>query len=193
VIAFASVNAQELKGSARSVPGLHIRDALDAVAKRHPHLMQKFGGHAMAAGLSLQLAHYSAFSAAFADEVARRLSPDDLQQKMMSDGELSDEDICLDTAVLLRESGPWGQTFPEPLFDNHFFIKEQHIVGGKHLKMSLSLTENSRPFDAIAFFVDVEKWPNHRAHKIHAAYRLDVNEYQGRRKVQLLVEELVLR
>jgi single-stranded-DNA-specific exonuclease len=190
VIAFASLNEHELKGSARSVPGLHIRDALDAVAKRYPTLIQKFGGHAMAAGLSLSVENYPAFSAAFAEEVARHLSPEDLQQKRVSDGELAETEITLDTAALLRESGPWGQAFPEPLFDNQFYIREQYIVGGKHLKMSLSLTEDSAPIDAIAFFVDLEKWPNHRAYKIHAAYRLDVNEYQGRKKVQLLVEDL---
>jgi single-stranded-DNA-specific exonuclease len=192
VIAFASINPEELKGSARSVPGLHIRDVLDAVAKRHPHLIQKFGGHAMAAGLSLRLEHYTAFSAAFAEEVACRLSVEDLQQKRWSDGELIEQEMTLEIASLLRESGPWGQAFPEPLFDNIFFIQEQYIVGGKHLKMVLRLTEDSPPLEAIAFFVDVEKWPNHRADKVHAAYRLDVNVYQGRKKVQLLVEDLVV-
>lgn len=192
VIAFASINENELKGSARSVPGLHIRDALDAIAKRHPTLIRKFGGHAMAAGLSLHPEHYAAFNAAFAEEVARHLSAEDLKEHIISDGELSDTEITLEIATLLRESGPWGQTFPEPLFDNHFYLREQYIVGGKHLKMSLSLTENGTLIDAIAFFVDTEKWPNHRADKIHAAYRLDVNEYQNRKKVQLLIEDLVL-
>lgn len=190
VIAFASIAENELKGSARSVQGLHIRDALDAIAKRHPNLIHKFGGHAMAAGLSLSLENYPAFSAAFAEEVARHLSPEDLQRKRISDGELSETEINTDVATLLREAGPWGQAFPEPLFDNQFYIREQYIVGGKHLKMSLSLTENSAPIDAIAFFIDPEKWPNHQAQKLHVAYRLDVNEYQGRRKVQLMVEEM---
>lgn len=192
VIAFASINEHELKGSARSVFGLHIRDALDAIAKRHPTLIQKFGGHAMAAGLSLRAENYAAFSAAFAEEVARHLSEDDLQEHLVTDGELTEVEITLEMASLLREAGPWGQAFPEPLFDNHFYIREQYIVGGKHLKMSLSLTENSAPIDAISFFIDMEKWPNHRAQKIHAAYRLDVNEYQHRKKVQLLVEDLIL-
>jgi len=192
VIAFATINDHEFKGSARSVAGLHIRDTLDAVAKRHPTLIQKFGGHAMAAGLSLRAENYAAFSAAFAEEVARHLSAEDLQQKMVSDGELSEVEMTLDMAALLRESGPWGQAFPEPLFDNVFYIRDQYIVGGKHLKMSVSLTENGTALDAIAFFVDVEKWPNHRARQVQVAYRLDVNEYQGRKKVQLLVEDLVL-
>jgi single-stranded-DNA-specific exonuclease len=192
VIAFASLNDQELKGSARSVPGLHIRDALDAIAKRHPTLIQKFGGHAMAAGVSLQLANYSAFSTAFAEEIGRHLAEEDLQQKIQSDGELAETEITMDVAHLLREAGPWGQAFPEPLFDNHFYIKEQYLVGGKHLKMSLSLTENGTPIEAIAFFVDIEKWPNHRAQKVHVVYRLDINEYQNRKKLQLLIENLQL-
>lgn len=192
VIAFAAINEYELKGSARSVPGLHMRDALDAIAKRHPTFIQKFGGHAMAAGVSLHREHYLAFKEAFAEEVARHLSNEDLEQKRISDGELSELDLNIEVATLLREAGPWGQGFPEPLFDNHFYIREQYIVGGKHLKMSLSLTENGMPIEAIAFFVNVEKWPNHRAYKIHAVYKLDVNEYQNRKKVQLLVEEFEL-
>lgn len=190
VIAFATVSDTELKGSARSVAGLHIRDALDAIASRHPTLIRKFGGHAMAAGLSLHPQNYPAFSAAFAIEVARHLSAEDLQQKMLSDGELSAQEITLEVAQLLRDAGPWGQTFPEPLFDNVFYLQGQHIVGGKHLKMTLSLTENGIPVEAIAFFVDLEKWPAHRARQVQAAYRLDVNEYMGRRKIQLLVENL---
>lgn len=190
VIAFASINERELKGSARSVTGFHMRDALDAIAKRHPELIQKFGGHAMAAGLSLTAENFPAFSAAFAEEVARHLSLDDLQGKIFSDGELTAEEIQLEVADLLRNAGPWGQAFPEPLFDNEFYIIEQYLVGGKHLKMSLSLTPQGMPIDAIAFFVNVEQWPNHRAQKMHAAYRLDVNEYQGRRKLQLLIEDL---
>ncbi len=188
VIAFASVSNAELKGSARSVAGLHIRDVLDAIAKRHPSLIHRFGGHAMAAGLSIHPQHYAAFSAAFAEEVARHLSPEDVQQKITSDGELSEHDLNLEVAQLLRDAGPWGQAFPEPLFDNTFYILDQYIVGGKHLKMSLSVAERGALIDAIAFFVDIEKWPNHRAEKIHAVYRLDVNEYQGRKKAQLLVE-----
>ncbi len=192
VIAFAASNEQEIKGSARSIPGLHIKDVLNAIATQHPELIQKFGGHAMAAGLSLRLENYPAFSAAFEQEVARHLSPDDLTQKTLSDGELSDMEITLEIAQLLRDAGPWGQHFSAPLFDNHFYLTHQHIIGGKHLKMSLSLTPDGPTIDAIAFFVDVEKWPNHRAEKIHAAYRLDVNEYQGKKKVQLLVEDWVI-
>lgn len=191
VIAFATINENELKGSARSVPGLHIKDALENMAAQHPTLIQKFGGHAMAAGLSLKLENYPIFKEIFAEEVSRHLSEENLQQKIWSDGELTETDLTLETADLLRTSGPWGQAFPEPLFDNHFYVLEQYIVGGKHLKMLLSLTQEGLPFEAIAFFVDVEKWPNHQAKKIHAAYRLDVNEYQGRKKVQLLIEDWV--
>jgi len=189
VIAFASVGEGEIKGSARSVQGVHIRDVLDAIAKRQPHLISKFGGHAMAAGLSLRLEHYLAFSKAFAEEVARHISEEDLQGKVWSDGELSHEHFNLEVAELLRDAGPWGQNFPEPLFDNYFSIVQQHIVGGKHLKLVLSLLgEKQLTFDAIAFNIDVEKWPNHRAQKIHAAYRLDVNEFRGQRNLQLVIE-----
>lgn len=192
VIAFAQVSDTELKGSARSIAGLHIRDALDAIAKRHPTLIRKFGGHAMAAGLSLHPQHYQAFSAAFAEQVAQQVSTEDLQHCIISDGELTELDMTIEVAHLLRDAGPWGQAFPEPLFDNVFYVHDQYIVGGKHLKMSLSVTEHGDMLDAIAFFVDVEKWPNHRAQKIHAAYRLDINEYQGRKKLQLLLEELTV-
>jgi single-stranded-DNA-specific exonuclease len=192
VIAFARVSEEELKGSARSVPGLNIRDALDAIAKRSPRLIHKFGGHAMAAGLSLHPTHYSDFSQAFAEEVGRHLSLENLQGKLLSDGELSRDDLVLEVADILRESGPWGQGFPEPLFDNYFFVVEQRIVGFKHLKMQLSLPENPTIFDAIAFNVDLEKWPNHRVRKVHAAYRLDVNEFRGQRNVQLLIEYLAV-
>lgn len=191
VIAFARSDAEILKGSARSVNGVHIRDVLDSIAKRHPQLISKFGGHAMAAGLSLHQDNYSAFRQAFAEEVSRHISLDDIQGKILTDGELSSPDISIGTAELLRDAGPWGQAFPEPVFNNYFYVVEQRIVGSKHLKLQLQLEENSQILDAIAFNVDIEKWPNHRANRINTVYRLDINEFRGVKNVQLLIEHLV--
>lgn len=190
VIAFAPVSPHELKGSARSIPQLHIRDALDVVAKRHPELIVKFGGHAMAAGLSIQREHFQAFSQAFAQVVGEQLTEEALRGVIHSDGELTESQLSLDLAALLRESGPWGATFPEPLFDGPFQVRQQRLVGGKHLKLVVSLEGSQRFFDAIAFNVDLNQWPNHRCERIHAAYRLDINEYRGNQDLQLVLEHI---
>lgn len=189
VIAFAHGDNNLLKGSARSIHGLHIRDILDAIATANPGLIEKFGGHAMAAGLSLEEKKFSEFTRAFTKEVRKHLTAEDLTGKVFSDGELHDSEFNLETAELIKASGPWGQHFPEPLFDGKFTVISQHIVGAKHLKMVLSAGSYLQ-LDAIAFNVDVERWPNHRCEKIHAAYRLDINEYMGRQSLQLLIEHL---
>ncbi|GAB4510792.1 MAG: single-stranded-DNA-specific exonuclease RecJ [Sulfuricaulis sp.] len=189
VIAFAPVSDTEMKGSARSVPGLHIRDALDAIAARHPHLLSKFGGHAMAAGLTLERQHFDAFRDAFDEEVSRHLSADDLQGKVISDGELTLDDMSLPLAELLRAAGPWGQGFPEPLFDGWFEIVSQRVVGEKHLKLGLRLPGSTKTMDAIAFNSVRDGKPLAWA-RIHAAFKLDVNEYQGYRSLQLILEHL---
>lgn len=190
VIIFAQASAHELKGSARSVPGLHIRDAIDAVASRYPGLIEKFGGHAMAAGLSLKLENYEAFSKAFAEEVDKWLSPEDLQGKILSDGELSPEDFNLTLADTLKNATPWGQCFPEPMFDNCFQVLEQSLIAEKHLKIRLRLPEAGQSIEAIAFNVDTEVWPNHDLDSLRIAYRLDINEFRGNRSLQLIVEHM---
>ncbi len=191
VIVFADAGEGEIKGSARSIPGLHIRDALDAVAARHPDLLHKFGGHAMAAGMSLARENFSAFAKAFDEEVRRQLSDDDLKAVLVSDGELLPDDFNLMIAAQLREAGPWGQHFPEPLFDGEFFLIQQRIVGEKHLKMVLSHDAAGKQLlDAIAFNVDVQRWPNAQTNRVRLAYRLDINEYRGKQSVQLMVEYL---
>lgn len=192
VIAFARVNDQELKGSARSIPDLHIRDILNNIAANHPDLITKFGGHAMAAGLSLPLDNYSQFSQIFADEVAKNINTDDLQGCFYVDGALTKADLNLELAKLIKEGGPWGHSFPEPLFAGNFRIIEQRLVGQKHLKLKLSFVgENEISiYDAIAFNINTEHWPNMRCDKILAVYRLDVNEYNGRKTLQLIVEHL---
>jgi single-stranded-DNA-specific exonuclease len=191
VIVFADAGDGQIKGSARSIAGLHIRDALDAVATRYPHLLQKFGGHAMAAGMSLSRENFAAFSAAFDEEVRRQLLPEDMAAKVMSDGELQAHDFNLELVELLRGAGPWGQHFPEPLFDGEFFLIQQRLVGEKHLKMVLSHdAAGQQLIDAIAFNVDLSLWPNNTAKRIKLAYRLDMNEYRGKQSLQLLVEYL---
>lgn len=191
VIAFADAGNGEYKGSARSIKGLHIRDALDAVASRQPELISKFGGHAMAAGLSLPGERYEDFVAAFDAEVRRQLSPADLEAEILTDGTLDITELNIDTAQLLRESGPWGQHFPEPLFEGEFYIVQQRIVGEKHLKLLLALDEGKQQLiDAIAFNVDTEQWPNPAAEKVNLVYKLDINLWQGRESVQLMVEAI---
>lgn len=187
VIAFADANDEEIKGSARSIPGLHIRDALDAVASACPGLLSKFGGHAMAAGMSLKRSDFPRFQQAFDGVVRQTLRAEDLQGEILSDGELGSDELNLPLAHLLREAGPWGQHFPEPVFDGEFYLVQQRIVGEKHLKLVLA-TDVARQqlVDAIAFNIDVREWPNHGAERIRLAYRLDVNEFRGRETVQLM-------
>jgi single-stranded-DNA-specific exonuclease len=192
-IAFADAGEGVLKGSARSVPGLHIRDALDAVAAKHPGLISKFGGHAMAAGLSLPQEHYGAFAAAFDAEVRRQLNEDDLTGRLLSDGQLGVEEFHLELAKALRHAGPWGQHFPEPLFHGVFQIVQQRLVGDKHLKLVLKTECGGQTLDGIAFNIDREVWPNPNVRWVELAYKLDVNEYQGRESVQLMVAHIAPR
>lgn len=192
-IAFADAGDGLLKGSARSIPGFHIRDALDAVAARHPGLISKFGGHAMAAGLSLPQANFGAFSAAFDAEVRRQLAEEDLAGRLLSDGQLGAEEFHLELARALRQAGPWGQHFPEPLFHGVFEVVQQRLVGERHLKMVLRTECGSRQLDAIAFNVDREQWPNPTVRWAELAYKLDVNEFRGQESVQLLMTHLAAR
>ncbi len=187
VIAFARGNEGEIKGSARSVPGLHIRDVLDSIATRHPELLKKFGGHAMAAGLTLREDDFEKFSNAFDDEVRRHLSEGDLRGIIYSDGELNPQDVCVEVAEMIRDGGPWGQGFPEPVFDGEFDLVQRRIVGEKHLKMVLRAPGHKHAIDAIAFNTADAEWPRD-ARRVQAAFRLDVNEYQGRKSAQLIVE-----
>ncbi|KTC96625.1 single-stranded-DNA-specific exonuclease RecJ [Legionella erythra] len=190
VIAFAMVSETELKGSARSVADLNIRDVLAAVDKDYPGLITKFGGHAMAAGLSLPVQSFKAFQAAFLAEVERHLDISQCEGQLLTDGPLKDTEFNLETAHLLQQAGPWGQQFPEPCFDNVFEILDQRVVGQNHLKLTFALPETGGTVDAIAFNVDRSQWPNYRVREVHAAYRLDINVYQGRSRLQLMIEAL---
>lgn len=187
VIAFANADKGEIKGSARSIPGVHIRDVLSDIAVAHPKVLQKFGGHAMAAGLSIQLHDYPVFMLAFDKAVEQRLVDVDLDQKVYSDGELGTTEMTLGFCELLKSAGPWGQEFPEPLFHGVFDVVQSRIVGQQHLKVVLRQPESEVLIDAIAFFVErPEYWLGIRQVKI--AYKLDINEYKGQRNVQFIID-----
>lgn len=188
VIAFAQDQAGVLKGSARSIEGLHIRDALERLHSRHPDIILKFGGHAMAAGLSIQEEKFSDFQRLFNEVVEECLDEKDLQGIVWTDGELASQFMNLDTAELLKQSGPWGQAFPEPTFDGEFKLLQQRLVGEKHLKMMLEPQNGGPLLDAIAFNVDTRYYPDLSLKKVKLAYKLDVNEYRGQRNIQLLVD-----
>jgi len=187
VIAFASAGKDEIKGSARSIPGIHIRDVLSDIAAEHPKLLSKFGGHAMAAGLSLKMHDYPPFALAFDEMVRKRLANVDLELKVYSDGELSESDISIEFAALLQNAGTWGQEFPEPVFDGIFDVIQSRVVGQRHLKLVLRKPDNEQLIDAIAFYVDhPEQWLGLRSCRM--VYKLDINEFRGNRNVQFILQ-----
>ena len=192
VIAFAPAEAPGwVKGSARSVPGVHVRDVLDAVATRHPALLEKFGGHAMAAGMTLREGDVQVFAAAFASEVERWVDQDTLAGHLNSDGELLPGEFRVDTATALRDGGPWGAGFPEPAFDGRFGVIELRAVGGRHLKLRLRAS-SGEVVDAIAFrHLDDPRAPEVRAAgRVELVYRTAVDDYSGLAKLQLVTEYL---
>jgi len=189
-IVFADGDEGQIKGSARSIEGIHIRDILDAIASRHPGLILKFGGHAMAAGLSIDKKSYPAFAQAFVEEVSRHVDDVNLQAVIESDGELAEKEFELAVARELRFAGPWGQHFPEPVFDGSFRLVQQRLVGEKHLKLVLAHPGSEKLLDAIAFNVDLDIWPNEAIETAELAYRLDVNEFRGNVSLQLMVEQI---
>ncbi len=189
-IAFADAGDGLLKGSARSVQGFHIRDALDAVAASHPQLISKFGGHAMAAGLTLPQENFPAFCEAFDAQVRSQLCEEDLTGRLLSDGTLGVEEFHLELARALRNAGPWGQHFPEPMFHGVFQLVEQRVVGERHLKVTLKTECGSVSLDGIAFGVDREVWPDPSVRWVQLAYKLDLNEFRGRETVQLLITHI---
>lgn len=189
VIAFAKQDDAILKGSGRSIPGLHLRDLLEEINSRYPGLIIKFGGHAAAAGLSIRVEDFEQFNAVYIDVCRETLSPEALTGKIYTDGELPCQVLNLEFASQLRAAGPWGQAFPEPVFDGVFDLREQRIVGGKHLKMQVK-SPSGVLLDAIAFNIEEEKWPNWNCKQVQLVYKLDINEFRGRRSVQLLVDAL---
>jgi single-stranded-DNA-specific exonuclease len=187
VIAFATAENGTLRGSARSVEGLHIRDLIDAVDKRRPGLIERFGGHAMAAGLSLHAGALDAFRETLTEEAHRELGDAPPVRELVSDGELPVRAMSLDTAELLRSAGPWGKGFPEPLFDGRFQVLDRRVVGERHLKLRLC-PPGGESIDAIGFHQGglAASQEDHA----HLVYRLEVNEYRGNRSPQLVVEHL---
>lgn len=190
VIAFADAGNGEIKGSARSIKGLHMRDLLELVNSRHPGLICKFGGHAMAAGLTLKSGGFATFAKAYDDAVREQLKPEQLTGELWSDGELTPTELTLEIAQLLRNAGPWGQSFEEPLFDGYFKIIQQRIVGERHLKLVLETPCGTVMLDAIAFNVDLHTWPDATIQHARIVYKLDVNEYRGNFTLQLMVEQI---
>jgi single-stranded-DNA-specific exonuclease len=179
-IAFAQASNGELKGSGRSIAGLHLRDALDLVSKRHPQLIKKFGGHAAAAGLSIAATDFPAFAAAFEQVSSELLSPNDLMLRIETDGPLDSSGMTLEAAHLLDEQ-VWGQGFPAPQFDDDFEVINQRVVGEKHLKLRLA-TDEGNEIEAILFGHN-EPLPEY----IHAVYSLSINEYNGNQTLQLII------
>lgn len=191
VIAFARSEDGQVKGSARSIPGLHIRDALERVSTQQPGLIDKFGGHAMAAGLSLAEDSLEAFRQSFTAVVGQLLDGVELDSVVDSDGELGGSELGLGLARKLRYASPWGQHFPEPVFDGVFNIVHQRLVGERHLKLVVHHPEDAHTMlDAIAFNVDLELWPRPELEQVRLAYRLDCNYFRGEERLQLLIDYL---
>lgn len=187
VIAFAREDDGVLKGSARSINGVHIRDLLEAVSSAKPGLITKFGGHAMAAGLSIREQRFSEFSASASEQLGRLYPDADFSGAILTDGDLPADAMNLKFAKVLREAGPWGAGFPEPVFTGNFEIDEQRTVGENHLKFRVRPASGGNPVDAIAFN---QAGPAYRG-LVQLTYRLDVNEYRGFESPQLIVEQIV--
>jgi len=191
VIVFAAENSKMLKGSARSIPGVHMRDLLDAIATRHPGLITKFGGHAMAAGMSLPRSNLAKFRELFDHFVREQVDEQQLRGYLLSDGLLPKEELTLDHARMLRDAGPWGQGFPEPLFDDRFLVIDQRIVGDDHLKLKLAPEQYQEVrLEAIAFN-QADTHSLMTGQLIQAAYRLDINAYMGRESLQLIIQAII--
>ncbi|HGO5815079.1 TPA: single-stranded-DNA-specific exonuclease RecJ [Mannheimia haemolytica] len=191
VIAFAqeSEESEYLKGSARSIAGLHMRDLLEHIDMQYPELMTKFGGHAMAAGLTIHQSQLEMFKHIFNQSISEILAPEQLQGIIYTDGELEAAEFTLESAELIRNAGPWGQHFPEPIFEGEFAILQQKLLAGKHLKLMLQ-TEQGQLIDAIWFNVDVSLYPDLSIKKARIVYKLDINEFRGNSTLQLKVEYL---
>ncbi|ANQ25458.1 single-stranded-DNA-specific exonuclease RecJ [Vibrio natriegens] len=194
VIAFADGGEGTIKGSCRSIPGLHMRDALDFIDTQNPGLIIKFGGHAMAAGLTIKEQDFERFSRLFDEVVKKELDDAALKGVILSDGELKPEEFSMHVAELLRAGGPFGQAFPEPVFDGEFKVLHQKLVGEKHLKLMLEPLHKGHPtnvmIDGIAFNVDLRRWPDASVKTVRLAYKLDVNEFRGNQSLQLMIDHI---
>ncbi|SEF72717.1 exonuclease RecJ [Vibrio hangzhouensis] len=194
VIAFADGGEGTIKGSCRSIQGLHMRDALDKIDTQNPGLIAKFGGHAMAAGLTIMEKDFERFSRLFDGVVRDELGDTALKGIILSDGELKPEEFSMHTAEQLRAGGPWGQAFPDPVFDGEFKVLHQKLVGEKHLKLMVEPMHkgfgSNIMLDAIAFNVDLRRWPDASVKTVTLAYKLDINEFRGNQSLQLMVDHI---
>ncbi len=194
VIAFADGGEGTIKGSCRSIPGLHMRDALDFIDTQNPGLIIKFGGHAMAAGLTIKEQDFERFSRLFDEVVKKELDEAALKGVILTDGELKPEEFSMHIAEQLRAGGPFGQAFPEPIFDGEFKVLHQKLVGEKHLKLMLEPLYKGHPtnvmIDGIAFNVDLRRWPDASVKTVRLAYKLDVNEFRGNQSLQLMIDHI---
>lgn len=189
VVVFAAEDDNTLKGSARSVKGLHIRDLLERIDTVQPGIITRFGGHAMAAGLTLPKQHLSEFTHIAQQIAAEWLTDEQKEAVYWSDGELTDDELSLQSVTQLQQAGPWGQGFAEPLFDGQFYVASQRLVGSSHLKLVLR-SPSGGVFDAIAFNVDTQLWPNESINNVEILYKPQLNHFRGRTNVQLLVEQI---
>lgn len=194
VIAFADGGEGTIKGSCRSIPGLHMRDALDFIDTQNPGLIIKFGGHAMAAGLTIKEQDFERFSRLFDEVVKKELDEAALKGVILTDGELKPEEFSMHIAEQLRAGGPFGQAFPEPIFDGEFKVLHQKLVGEKHLKLMLEPLYKGHPtnvmIDGIVFNVDLRRWPDASVKTVRLAYKLDVNEFRGNQSLQLMIDHI---
>lgn len=182
---------QFLRGSARSISGVHIRDLLERIDVKYPNLIVKFGGHAMAAGLTIFADKFYQFQQVFNEAIQSFVEPEQLQGVIYTDGELQGQEFNLETAELLKQAGPWGQHFAEPLFEGHFKVLQQKLVAEKHLKL---MVENAHGmlFDAIWFNVDLRQYPDYSIKSATLIYKLDINEFRGNRHLQLLIDYMIV-
>lgn len=189
VIAFAqeSEESEYLKGSARSISGVHMRDLLEYIDMQYPELIERFGGHAMAAGLTIHHSQLDNFKQVFDQTINEILEPEQLQGIIYTDGELATDELSITSAEILHRAGPWGQNFPEPSFEGEFSILQQKLLAGKHLKLILQ-SDSGQLLDAIYFNVDVRMFPDLSVKKVKMVYKLDINEFRDNKTLQLKVE-----
>ncbi|WP_392564929.1 single-stranded-DNA-specific exonuclease RecJ [Orbus wheelerorum] len=190
VISFALADNGYLKGSGRSIKGIHLRDILERVSLRDPGLIVCFGGHAMAAGLTITEKNLPKFSQYFTEEVAQLVSNICLDNIIETDGEIENCFFNLDTAKLLKDNGPWGESFPEPVFDGIFLIHQQKLVVGKHLKLVIEPLDGGPLMNCIAFNVDLALWPDQSVRKVQIVYQLEIDEFRGNQSISLLARHL---
>ncbi|OTQ80997.1 single-stranded-DNA-specific exonuclease RecJ [Gilliamella apis] len=190
VICFASTEDGLLKGSGRSIEGIHLRDILDELNERYPDILVSFGGHAMAAGLSIQEKDLDQFSAHFEALITEQLDLDVLEQIIETDGEIDNQDFNYAIAKQLKESGPWGEGFTEPTFDGDFIVRQQRLFAEKHLKLVLEPKNGGPIIEGICFNVNLTQWPDNTIKIVKIVYQLDVNDFHGNQAVKLMIRHI---